>query len=182
MINITNLILSSVYFMLPAYFANMAPVIVRRFTNLLDYPIDFNIKFGGKPLLGKNKTWRGLFFGVVFALIIAYVQFLLKNSLFFSSISIIGYNSWLMIGFLLGLGALVGDFSKSFVKRRLSIKPGKRFFPFDQLDFIIGALIFISIIMVPPIDLLITILIISLVLHVVVNHLAYYLKIRKEKW
>jgi len=177
-----DLLLKSIYLMLPAYFANMAPVIVRKYTKFLDYPVDFNKKLKGVRIFGENKTWRGIFFGVIFGIIMAFIQFLLQKNAFFASISFLDYGNWLVIGILMGLGALVGDLVKSFFKRRLKIKPGKSFVPFDQTDFVIGSLIFISIIKVPTIDLIITSLIISFILHICINHVAFYLKIRKEKW
>ena len=75
------LILKAFYFMLPAYFANMAPVIVKKLFNKTAVPVDFNKKINGKPMLGKNKTWRGLMFGILFAIVVAFFQFLLfKNN------------------------------------------------------------------------------------------------------
>ena len=73
------LLLSCFYLMLPAYFANMAPVIVKKI-NFLGIPIDFNKKINDKPIFGKNKTFRGLIFGIIFAMIITYLQFLLYKN------------------------------------------------------------------------------------------------------
>lgn len=175
------LMLKCFYIMLPAYFANMAPVMVKKI-NLFVHPIDFNAKINNQPLLGRNKTFRGLFFGVIFSIIIVYIQFLLYNIGFFKNISFFDYKNWLLFGFLIGTGALTGDLVKSFFKRRLGIKPGKKFVPFDQTDFVFGALAFIT----PILDLTLRIFIVSLalsfVLHIIVNHLAFYLKIRNEKW
>lgn len=169
------------YLMLPAYFANMAPVIVKKI-NLLKIPIDFSKQIDNKPVFGKNKTFRGFVFGIIFAVVVAYFQYLSYKNGFFRNLSFINYQNWLLFGFLMGFGALTGDLIKSFFKRRLGIKPGSRFVPFDQIDFVIGALIFI----IPVFDLTLKIFIVSLllsfVLHIIVNHLAFYLKIRKEKW
>ena len=184
MINFVTLLLQAMYFMLPAYFSNMAPVIVRKWTNFLNYPVDLGAKLWGKPLFGKNKTFRGFFFGIIFALALSFVQHLLTSVGFFASISIIDYSgwNWAIVGVLMGLGALTGDLIKSFFKRRLDIKPGSKFFPFDQVDFVIGAMMFVAIIYIPPISLIITIILLSIILHIIVNHTAYYFKIRKEKW
>ena len=83
---------------------------------------------------------------------------------------------------MLGFGALVGDAVKSFLKRRVSIKPGKPFFPWDQIDYTIGSLLFVSIVFVPSWQLIITAIIINVVIHIIANHLAYYLKMSKVKW
>ncbi|MBI2656966.1 CDP-archaeol synthase [Candidatus Woesearchaeota archaeon] len=167
--------------MLPAYFANMAPVIVKKI-NLFAFPVDFDRKLNNKPILGKNKTFRGLVFGIVFSIIIAYFQFLLYNIEFYKNISFFNYQNWLLFGFLIGLGALTGDLIKSFFKRRLGIEPGEKFVPFDQTDFVVGALIFIMPIFKLTLKIFFVSLLLSFVLHIIVNHIAFYLKIRNEKW
>lgn len=174
-------LLKCFYLMLPAYFANMAPVMVKKI-NLFVFPIDFDKQINNKPILGKNKTFRGLVFGIIFAVIIAYLQFLLYNVEFFKNISFINYQNWLLFGFLMGFGALTGDLIKSFFKRRLEINPGEKFVPFDQTDFVIGALIFIMPIFNLTLKIFIASLLLSFLLHIIVNHIAFYLKIRNEKW
>jgi len=169
------------YLMLPAYFANMAPVMVKKI-NLFAFPIDFDKQLNNKPILGKNKTFRGVIFGVIFAIIIVYFQFLLYKLEFFESISFIDYKNWLLFGFLMGLGALTGDLVKSFFKRRLGLKPGKRFIPVDQTDFVVGALVFIKPIFDVTSKIFVVSLLLSFILHIIVNHIAFYLKIRNEKW
>jgi len=159
----------------------MAPVIVKKI-NLFVLPIDFNTQMNNKPVLGKNKTFRGFIFGVIFSIIIVYVQFLLYNIDFFKNISFFNYQNWLLFGFLMGFGALTGDLVKSFFKRRLDLKPGAKFIPFDQTDFVVGALVFIAPIFNLTLKIFITSLLLSFVLHIIVNHLAFYMKIRNEKW
>ncbi len=172
------------YFMLPAYIANMAPVIFRKKLNFLAAPLDFGKKFRGRPLLGKNKTFRGLAVGVFFAIAVAFIQYLLKDSAVFYYLALAGldYSSWFWIGLLMGAGAITGDAVKSFFKRQVGIKPGKPFVPFDQIDFVLGALVFISIIYAPKWYVWISVLIISFILHFLTNHIAYWTGIRDEKW
>lgn len=173
--------LKCLYLMLPAYFANMAPVIVKKI-NLFAFPIDFNKEINNKPIFGKNKTFRGLIFGIIFAIIVAYLQYLLYSTEFFKNISFIEYRNWLLFGFLMGLGALIGDLVKSFFKRRLGIKPGEKFVPFDQTDFVVGALVFIMPIFDLTLQIFIVSLLLSFALHIIVNHAAFWLRIRSEKW
>ena len=169
------------YLMLPAYFANMAPVMVKKI-GLFAFPIDFNKRIGNAPLLGKNKTFRGLIFGIAFAIIIAVLQNMAHNIEFFRGISFIDYQNWLLFGLLMGFGALAGDLAKSFFKRRVGINPGDKFVPFDQTDFVVGALIFIMPVFKVTLAIFIVSLLLSFVLHIIVNHVAFYLKIRGEKW
>jgi CDP-2,3-bis-(O-geranylgeranyl)-sn-glycerol synthase len=168
--------------MLPAYFANMAPVIVKDAFKSLKVPIDFNKKIKNKPIFGKNKTFRGLVFGVLFAVIVAYLQFLFYKNNIFAGLVIADYSNWLLIGFLMGFGAIFGDLIESFIKRRMNYEPGKSLVPWDQTDFVIGALIFVYPFVELSLDKILIILVISLMLHIIVNHLAFYMKVRKEEW
>ncbi|MBW2988730.1 CDP-archaeol synthase [Candidatus Woesearchaeota archaeon] len=163
--------------MLPAYLANMAPVIVKNRLKALAKPIDF-----GKNIFGNNKTFRGLIIGVLFSIMAAYIQSLLYGLSFFRGLSLIDYSNWLLAGTLFGAGALFGDLIESFVKRRIRIKPGTRFVPWDQLDFVIGALAAISLIASLTFDMIAIILVMSVIGHITVNHIAYSLGIRREKW
>jgi len=177
-----NLILQCFYFILPAYVANMAPVIVKDGFKSLKIPIDFNKKILGRNIFGKNKTFRGLIFGILFAIIMAYIQFVFYNNGILDSLALIDYSNWLSTGLLMGSGAIFGDLAESFIKRRLNLRPGESFIPFDQLDFVIGALIFVYPLAILSLNKIILILLLTLILHVVVNHIAYYSRIRKEKW
>lgn len=177
-----NIILQCFYFMLPAYFANMAPVVAKNMFRKLTLPIDFNIKLGNHTILGKNKTYRGLAAGVIAAIAVTYMQFLLQSSNILAEFAIIDYSGWLLIGFLLGFGAIFGDLVKSFVKRRLELKPGMPFVPLDQLDFVFGALIFIYPVAKLSMEKMAIILFISFILHMIINHIAFYTGIRKERW
>jgi len=166
-----TLIIKALYFMLPAYFANMAPVLTKNHFKKLAIPVN-------AKLFGKNKTWRGFISAIIFAMIIAFIQQWIGWN------SIIDYskvNIWLL-GFLLGFGAMFGDKLESFFKRRIGIPPGKPWYVFDQLDFPLGAMMFASFI-VPFTWIDFTIIIVgTFVLTVLVNHISYWLGIRKVCW
>ena len=168
-----------IWLMLPAYLANMSPVIIaRHLFPKSKTPMDFGLKFYGKRLLGINKTWRGFLTGIVIAIIVAWLQGLAG----LDWLNLYNYSNWLAWGFLLGFGALFGDAVKSFFKRRVGIKPGDRWMPFDQLDFVLGALLFGSIVYFPGWLNALYIVIISVIGHIITAHVAYYLRIRKVKW
>ena len=177
-----NIILQCFYFMLPAYFANMAPVLAKNMFRKMALPIDFNMKLGKYAIFGENKTYRGLVAGLIAAIGVAYVQFFLYSENILSDFAIVDYSNWLLIGFLLGFGAMFGDMVKSFVKRRLGLEPGMPFVPFDQLDFVFGALIFVYPVARLSMEKMAIILFISLILHIIINHIAFYTGIRKERW
>jgi CDP-2,3-bis-(O-geranylgeranyl)-sn-glycerol synthase len=181
--SLVNFVLMCLYLMIPGAVANMIPLLVRR-VPFLDYPIDFNIKIKDKPLFGRNKTFRGFFFGVLGAIIVAYIMKLLYVYPFIQSISFIDFTQvhWVYFGFMIGMGVLVGDAVESAVKRRLNINPGEPFFPWDQLDLLIGGVIFLSIIKLPTWQMLVFYFVAVPLVHIGLRHLAYYLKITKEKW
>lgn len=136
-------VLFLVYFALPGALANMAPVFAASGNWLpqLNKPIDFGAHFRSKRLLGNNKTFRGLFFGFIFALIaVGLQQWIFNSSPLIRDWSLVDYQSinGLALAFLLTIGALGGDAVKSFFKRQIGIKPGQSWMPFDQVDSVLG--------------------------------------------
>jgi len=126
-------IIKTIWFFLPAASANMAPVIFKRLP-ILSAPLDFNYTIFGKPILGKNKTWRGLLVGIIFSIIITYFQKAFYTEIKF--LTIINYSeiSVLLFGFLQGFGALFGDALKSFFKSQLKKEHGTNWNPFDKIN------------------------------------------------
>lgn len=182
----SDLILQALYFMLPAYVANMVPVFFSHWKmgRVMDSPVDLGQKFRGKRIFGTNKTVKGFLFGTVFGVLICVSQFGLSELGWTSGLNIINYTFYnsVLIGALLGFGALAGDVVESFLKRQIGIAPGRAFPVFDQMDFIVGSLVFVSIVVDLPFDILITILILSPVLPFIANIVAYFLKIKKVWW
>jgi len=183
MINFTD-ILTAAYYTVPIYLANMAPVITKKLLPSLAKPMDFGKTWKGKPILGSHKTFRGLIFGIIFGTLAALAQCMLYKNGIFRSVSVFDYTlySSILLGALMGFGAIFGDALKSFFKRRANVKPGKPWIPFDEIDFIVGGLLFSMIIFFPPVKCMIITLVVSPLGHIIVNHIAFYLKIRKEKW
>ncbi len=183
-----KLILSSLYFFLPAYFTNMTPPLAKRFRvfDFLDKPIDSNKTFNNKPILGAHKTWRGLVAGIIVGISVAYLQKWFYQFSWIKEISLFNYEkiNILILGLLLSSGSLFGDLFFAFLKRRLSLKPGAKFLPFDQINYVIGAYIFFSLTLFFEIDNLvwIVLLISTFFLHIIVNRLGYHLRLHKAKW
>lgn len=73
MASVLIMILQGMWLLLPAAVANIAPVLVKKI-NFLNSPVDFGATFFGKSLFGRNKTWRGFFFGVLAGLLFIFVQ------------------------------------------------------------------------------------------------------------
>ena len=166
-------ILKLLWLFLPAGIANISPVLFKK-VPLLNYPIDGGKKFRGERIFGEHKTWRGLIAGILMATLVVYLQ---KIS---GLIDYSGINP-LVLGPLLGAGALIGDAVESFFKRQHKIKPGHSWVPFDQTDWIIGAVVFAEIyVKIGLVDAIIVI-VISGLLHPLANLLSFALKFQKVK-
>lgn len=177
------LVIQTLYFLLPAYFANMAPVFNKAlFRNQRFYTVDFGRNLGGGKIFGSHKTYNGIIAGVVLAVLVSYIQFSLVSIGFFEGISIINYERWILIGVLFGFGAMIGDLVKSFFKRRVGVREGERWIPFDQLDFVVGGVGFVWVFYSIDVYIVISALILSFILHIAINHIGYFLKIRETRW
>ncbi len=171
------LIAKALYFFLPAYCANMAPVIFQK------------LPFLAQPIstkhFGKNKTWRGIVTAIVFGTLIFLVQkhLYLQNVALFTNISLVDYSGQsFLLGLSLATGAILGDLLESYFKRQNNIAPGKVWFPWDQVDFVLGALLLSTFFYVVPGETLFILLTVSPLLHIATNHVSYFLGFRKSKW
>ena len=162
---IATLIIEALKFIFPAYCANAVPVIVGG-----GPPLDLGKKFfDGKPIFGKNKTFRGFFFGMAIGVTVGLVESIL-----------FGYP--LLFSVFSPLGALMGDLAGAFLKRRLGIAPGGLLPIIDQIDFVIGAILFSLPLTMMSWDLALAVIIITPPIHLFTNFLAYKLKLKNNPW
>lgn len=133
----------AIWFFLPAGVGNAAAVVAARLPILrrLEAPLDFGLTIRGKRLLGAHKTIRGLLVSIILATFTLWLQRSPLASNFASSTRPYELLPLFVLGPLLGLGAIGGDAVKSFFKRRRGLLPGVSWFPFDQIDYILGALL-----------------------------------------
>lgn len=138
-------ILFALWFFLPAAMANMIPIPLAKVPWLKKYdaPMDFGKTYRGKRIFGSHKTWRGFIAGVIIATLYLWIQQLLVEHYAWAAnfTSQVDYASLptLILGPLFAIGALGGDAIESFFKRQRGTPPGHGWFPWDQLDYIIGA-------------------------------------------
>ena len=179
-------ILSCLYFFLPAYFTNMTPPLSKKagVLKFLDKPIDFGKNFLGKPILGSHKTWRGAILGIIIGILVVKFQILVYRFPLIKEISFFNYYkiNFLVFGFLISGGAVFGDLLFAFIKRRLRLKPGAPFLPFDQTNYVIGAYLFLTPFFKIDILIWIILFILTFFLHIIVNRLGYYLNLHGAKW
>lgn len=173
-------------FFLPAGIANSAPVIASKISFLkpFDHPADFGLTLKGERILGSHKTIRGFISGIFVAILVVYLQRYFYNS--FDTVSTISDQFDLdysqinapLWGFLLGFGGLAGDSIKSFFKRRVNVKPGQPWFPFDQLDYILGGFLFTAMYKTFPIEVYIMTVAVWFGLHLLFTLIGYLLGLK----
>jgi CDP-2,3-bis-(O-geranylgeranyl)-sn-glycerol synthase len=76
----------------------------------------------------------------------------------------------------------MGDLAGAFLKRRLGIAPGELLPIVDQVDFVVGAILFSLPLTVLYWELAIAVLIITPPIHLFTNFLAYKLKLKNNPW
>lgn len=166
-------------YILPGGVANASPPLITRIDVVKKFnkPIDFGWKFiDGKRLFGNNKTILGFFGGTLFGTLSG---LLVYTFMFTNKFSIPG-NNLLIYSFIVSFGALFGDLLKSFIKRRLDIKTGEPFIPFDQIDYGLGMFFFIRM-FYPTIEInLWVLLLLAFVLHLIFKYLGFLIKVREK--
>lgn len=187
------LIFQSFWYLLPAALGNHTascgnrlwlPGPIKKILAKTAIPVDLGRKWQGKEIFGKNKTWRGLIVGVLAGVITAWIQAILFfNTDFFRNNTIVDYTSvnFVLLGALMGAGALVGDLVKSFIKRRLDKPSGKPWFPWDQLDWIVGAIILSSIAYVPPLKVIAVTVPLYVSIHLCSDRVVCWMGIKKRE-
>lgn len=157
------------WFFLPAGLANTSPVFLNKipFINRWNTPIDF-----GKQLLGANKKWRGVVGGIIVGILSALIIYRFYN---------LGFNvNHFLLGGLLGFGALAGDAVESFFKRRAGVKEGESWFPFDQIDYIIGGILASLLVVRLSFSQYLLVFVIYFGLHLITSYVGYLLKLKSR--
>lgn len=176
-------LLFSLWFFLPAGVANMIPIFAAKLPLLKNYsfPLDAYKKIGNKRILGNHKTIRGMVSGVVIGICVVYIQQYMYTRLsILHSFVLINYSLIhpYILGGLLGFGALFGDACKSFVKRQFVITEGKSWLFFDQIDYVIGGIVFSGIYIHLPFLVWGYIIVIWFCLHLLVSFIGFLLGLK----
>jgi len=188
-IEILIIISEAVWLIFPAYIANSSAVLFGQ-----GKPVDMGRKLSdGRRIFGDGKTWYGLFGGILAGIAFGFGQ-ILGSGIQFPNHHW-GYgpvpNAYL-IALLIPVGALLGDLLGSFIKRRLGLDRGERIAGLDTYDLIIGVFILLLIFQfnwffetfLDGIRLiaLLTIFILTPLLHRFTNIIGYKLGKKKEPW
>ena len=185
-INFAISLLGAVYFMLPAYVANLSGLAFGGGT-----PVDGGKNYrDGRRMIGNGVTWKGFQNGTILGTAVGVILGIIGT--FFGDLSVLTggiidlhvYDSvfgGLILGFLMAFGALFGDLVGSFLKRRIGLQSGEPAPFMDQLDFVIGALVFSLLLVQISWKFFLIIAILSLILHLGSNTFAYLVGI-KDVW
>ncbi|MBN2016346.1 CDP-2,3-bis-(O-geranylgeranyl)-sn-glycerol synthase [Candidatus Dojkabacteria bacterium] len=181
------ILLESLFFILPTYVANGCASLSTSIPILKNWstPIDFGHEWKGKRILGDGKTFRGILFGTFCGILVGILEFFIAKHIDFQHLGQFKDATlvfFLKLSFLLGFGGLVGDLVKSLIKRRLGIKRGRPWPPFDQTDFLIGGLLFSSLLYFPGWTMTFILFIMTPVVHLFSNITAYLLKLKDVWW
>jgi CDP-2,3-bis-(O-geranylgeranyl)-sn-glycerol synthase len=165
-------ILKFFLYIIPFYFANSSAMLFGGKT-----PLDLNIKLNTHRVFGKGKTFKGTFAGILIGtLVSALIQFI------YPEVQTILISEYVLFGFLVSVGAMIGDIAGSFFKRRAGIESGKEVLFLDQLDFVFGAMLLGSIIYVPGFFEAVAIIVLTLFVHKASNWIAFKIKLKKVPW
>jgi CDP-2,3-bis-(O-geranylgeranyl)-sn-glycerol synthase len=157
-----------------------APVLCFDLLRSLKHPIDGGRTFRGKRIFGDNKTWRGALVMLSGAVLATVLLSCVRAYWTLLPPPIQAVGPW-QLGFLLGLGTVLGELPNSFLKRQLGIAPGERAstFPgwllmlYDQGDFVpmVWALL-APVWIIPPVEIALAFIVLVAV-HAVVNVIGY---------
>jgi CDP-2,3-bis-(O-geranylgeranyl)-sn-glycerol synthase len=159
-------VITLIYFIAPSYAANSTPVIFSG-----NKPLDLGKSFfDGEKIFGSNKTLKGTAGGLLCGFIVSILEYVLIP-LYHPS-----------FGFIVVIGAILGDLFGAFVKRRIKIKPGDPAPLLDQLDFIFGAALLVYFLYAFPLKIILFAVLITPPIHFVSNAFAYILRLKDKYW
>jgi CDP-2,3-bis-(O-geranylgeranyl)-sn-glycerol synthase len=158
--------LTALYIIAPLYCTNGAPVLFGGGT-----AVDFGRQLpDGERIFGDHKTVRGLTSGLAVGVIVGIFES------FLSGTDMIG------MAILASAGALLGDLGGAFIKRRIGIKPGQPLPGVDQLDFVLGAVLLVSLVYAPTMGVLLILFCVTPPIHLLANIGAYKLGLKSNYW
>ena len=124
----------------------------------------------GQRVFGDHKTVRGFVSGLITGLIVGAFE------------SVLFHPNLMIMAILASVGALLGDLAGAFLKRRLKITPGGSLPVFDQLDFVLGAMLFVSPFVSLSLGTAAILLLVTPPIHVLTNVAAHALGLKSTYW
>ena len=157
-------VLSAIWFVLPAYFANGGALVLGG-----GRPLDLGRRLSdGRRILGDGVTIRGTLAGIAVGSATGGIQGLMTGA----------FGEGLSLGVAMGAGAMVGDMVGSFIKRRLNMSRGRPAPGLDQVGFLVFALAFASLVADIQVETVVILLVLTPLIHVGTNVAAYLLGLK----
>lgn len=135
--------------------------------------MDFRKNWRGKRIFGDNKRWRGLLVGIILATITGSILYNLPDVSVSHGVFVLGSAA-------MGFGALAGDAIESLFKRQANIAPGNSWFPFDQIDYIAGGLLFSYPLLHPSATTIVCVFVVYFGLHLVFSYIGFLLGLKNK--
>lgn len=130
----------------------------------------------GRRILGDGVTVRGSFMGILSGVVAGFFMGYLED------LESSQFQGKILLAFLLSFGAIAGDAAGSFLKRRLGLKRGAPAPLLDQLNFVIGGLVFASLVVDISLETVVILLVLTPIGHKMVNVTGYQLKLKDVPW
>jgi CDP-2,3-bis-(O-geranylgeranyl)-sn-glycerol synthase len=173
-------LVSAMWIMLPAYVPNSVAAYFGG-----GRPIDGGRMYrDGRRIFGDGKTWKGLVAGITAGVLIGILQIVIRDA---AGITLLP-DLTVAVVILLSTGALLGDLVKSFFKRRLGKERGAPWLIADQYDFVAGAFVLLLIfqyewvVTTMTLQILFWIIVITPLLHRLVNIIGYLAGVKDVPW
>jgi CDP-2,3-bis-(O-geranylgeranyl)-sn-glycerol synthase len=173
---------TALWAMLPAYVPNNVAVLAGG-----GPPVDGGRTWRGSRILGDGKTWRGTLAGVAAGFVLALaLDAVTADASAAVGVALPGFP--LVAALALPAGALLGDMVGSFAKRRSGLPRGAAVPLVDQLDFVAGSLALAA--LAAPrwfgatfgAAELAVVVVVTPLLHLLTNGVAYVLGLKDEPW
>lgn len=179
-LNVWAELVGALWLLIPAYAANGWPPLANG-----KKPIDGGRTWtDGRRIFGDSKTIEGFALGIgagtFYGAIESYLYPTFNMYAGFWGVTLPPMT--LFVGFMLALGALVGDLAGSFIKRRLNMRSGANAPGLDQLNFIVGAIVFSAAFTHISLPMIAIMLVLTLFVHRAVCMIGYAMNFKKVPW
>lgn len=183
MISKINIFAEVFWFLIPPGVATLIPPVTAKLFPSWNYPLDFHITFRSERIFGDHKTFRGLISGVAAATVAFVIQAKLMEQ--YPLLAQLDphhiYKQEWWFGSLFGFTAIISDSIKSFFKRRVNLEPGEPWFPFDQLDWILGSCLVLKLLVPVKIAFIMIAILEGFTLSVFMKYVGYVAGINNSK-
>lgn len=161
---------------LPTFVANAIPVIIKNIPIISNFKKPINEK-----IFWKNKTYRGIIFWILFAIIISVFEYKIISNIWIEYIIneyysiVLNIYMAIFIWLIQWFWALLWDLIESFFKRKIWKKPWEAWIFWDWVDYILVSIILFSFIYIPSVIWIIFLILFAPLISLISNIVAYFI-------